>query len=432
MFKRFAMGVAAVALLSACGGGETNNSGDSAPSIEAKTSTPDATGAPLTVDAKRDALGRAGDFGVALQMQLIEAEPGTTILLPEGVFNLVDGLSLDVDGVTLQGAGADKTILDFSGQTGAGEGLLVTSDDVTMSGFTIRETKGDGIKSKGADRITYRDLTVEWLGEPDEANGAYGVYPVESTDVLVEGVTVRGASDAGIYVGQSDNIIVRGSLVEYNVAGIEIENSTNADVYDNTVTKNTGGLLVFDLPDLPKVGGHSTRLFNNNIFDNNTRNFAPPGNIVAGVPSGSGILIMANDKVEIFGNTLADNRTTHILLSAYQDAFSDDRYNPLPRNILVTGNSYDNGGYEPQGDLALLAAFMGGKLPDIVWDGVDRWAEMEAADVNMVVDEPSEVGFVSLGLGVSPIDPTKLSPNEDRPGGTALERLPKIVLSHDK
>ena len=97
-----------------------------------------------------------GDFATNLQTALIEAVSGSTVELPVGHFQLETGLSLDVNGITLIGAGSDKTILDFSGQTGAGEGLLVTSDDVTLAEFSIRDTKGDGIKSKGADRITYR------------------------------------------------------------------------------------------------------------------------------------------------------------------------------------------------------------------------------------------------------------------------------------
>ena len=143
------------------------------------------------------------NFAVNLQTALIEAGVGTTIILPAGTFKLEDGLSLDVAGVTLMGAGEGKTILDFAGQQGAGEGLLITSNDVVLKDFTIRDTAGDGIKSKGADGIIYRHVTVEWTGEPDADNGAYGVYPVESTNVLIDGVTVRGASDAGIYVGQS-------------------------------------------------------------------------------------------------------------------------------------------------------------------------------------------------------------------------------------
>ncbi len=410
MLKQVAISAAALALLSACGAADQDGAMD----------TGETQSAAAIIDA------------TALQAMLIDADEGSTIELPAGTIEMIDGLSLDVAGVTLKGAGEGETVLDFSGQTGAGEGLLITSDDVIVEGFTIRNTTGDGIKSKGADRIIYRDLTIEWTGGPDESNGAYGVYPVESTDILIERVTVRGASDAGIYVGQSDNIIVRDSLAEFNVAGIEIENSTRADVYNNTVTNNTGGILVFDLPDLPKVGGHSTRLFGNQIFDNNTRNFAPPGNIVAGVPSGTGIIVQANDKVEIFDNTLTDNRTAHVLLVAYSPEFSDERYNPLPRNVTVTQNVYENGGYEPQGELKMLAMLMGGKLPEIVSDGVNRWQDGEPVELGLVIDEPDTVGYVSLGLGAYPVNPANLSPSDDRPVGAIGERLPAVVLSHSE
>lgn len=371
-----------------------------------------------------------GTFVEALQTALITASEGDIIQLPVGTFDLTDGLSLDVDRVRLVGAGQTKTVLNFAGQSGAGEGLLVTSDDVTLSDFTIQDTAGDGIKSKGADRITYHNLTVEWTGAPDESNGAYGVYPVESTDVLVDGVTVRGASDAGIYVGQSNNIIVRNSVAEFNVAGIEIENSMNADVYGNRAENNAGGILVFDLPDLPQVGGHSTRIYGNTILNNNTRNFAPPGNIVATVPSGTGVIIMANENVHVFTNAFENNRTSHVLLTAYQDGFEDGRYNPLPRNISVKDNTYVGGGDDPQGILAPLAAALGGQLPPIVWDGVTHWGEGKAVDTNIVIGEAEDVAFLSLGLGAYPLEPTKLSPGTDRPAAVEIDRPAKVVLTH--
>src|SRR4051812_24324207 len=171
-----------------------------------------------------------------LQAALIEAQPGDTVQLAAGKYVLTDGLSLDVDKVTVRGAGPDKTILSFKGQLGAGEGLLVTSDDVVLRDFAVEDSKGDGIKSKGADRIVYHNVRVEWTGGPKETNGAYGIYPVESRDILIDGVVVKGASDAGIYVGQSENIIVRDSVASFNVAGIEIENSRHADVTGNIAT----------------------------------------------------------------------------------------------------------------------------------------------------------------------------------------------------
>ena len=129
------------------------------------------------------------------------------------------------------------------------------------------------------------------------------------TDVLIEDCKVSGASDAGIYVGQSQNIVVRRNTVEKNVAGIEIENSTRADVYENLATDNSGGILVFTMPDLPTKDGRLCRVYHNKVMANNHDNFAPKGNIVATVPPGTGVMIMANDEVEVFDNTIEKNQT---------------------------------------------------------------------------------------------------------------------------
>lgn len=306
-----------------------------------------------------------------LQEALILAQPGDTVELGAGRFALTDGLSLDTNGVTVKGAGMDATVLDFTGQLGAGEGLLVTGDKVTLRDFAMENPKGDGVKSKGADDIVYHRVRVTWTGGPKATNGAYGLYPVESANVLIDGCQVSGASDAGIYVGQSTNITVRNSLVEANVAGIEIENSRNALVTRNLATRNTGGILVFDLPALPVSGGGNVIVEHNIVVANDTPNFAPPGNIVAGVRRGTGILIMANDKVLVENNILSRNPTAPVMVIAYPMAFTDKTYNPLPRGVIVGENTYDDGGYDPQieGAPLLLQAF-GGQLPPVLWDGL--------------------------------------------------------------
>ena len=328
-----------------------------------------ASAAPLAAETHRVEPGEGG--AERLQETLILAAPGDVIELGAGRFVLTDGLSLDVDGVTLRGAGMDATILDFTTQQGAGEGLLVTSDNVTLRDFAVENPKGDGIKSKGADNIIYHAIRVEWTGGPKETNGAYGIYPVESTGVLVQGSKVMGASDAGIYVGQSRDITVRGNTVAFNVAGIEIENSRGALVTGNIATRNTGGLLVFDLPGLPVMNGGNVILRGNTVKDNDTPNFAPKGNIVASVRRGTGVLVMANDGVLIEGNTFDNNPTAHVMVVAYTQAFDDPRYNPHARNVIVGPNAFGRGGDDPQidGKEALLAAF-GGALPPVMWDGI--------------------------------------------------------------
>ncbi|MES2340454.1 MAG: parallel beta-helix domain-containing protein [Pseudomonadota bacterium] len=331
-----------------------------------------------TAQAKTLSVAAGPDAQERLQTALLDAKPGDVVSLGAGKFDFSDGLSLDVDNVTVAGAGEGKTILSFAGQKSAGEGLLITSDGVTVRDLTLQDTKGDGVKSKGADRISFVALTVEWTGGPKETNGAYGVYPVASTNVLIDKVTVRGASDAGIYVGQSKNIIVRNSRAEFNVAGIEIENSTDADVFDNVATHNTGGILVFDLPGLPVMGGHSTRIYRNQVVDNDTANFAPKGNIVANVPVGVGVMLMANRDVHVFENDISGNQTSAVLLVAFSRSFDDKSYNPLPRDIVVRDNKLGRNGWLPSlpGGKALAAA-TGGSVPPVMWDGVTSYPGVE-------------------------------------------------------
>lgn len=355
-----------------------------------------------------------------LQTALIEAQPGDIVAIGAGRFELTDGLSLDVAKVTVKGAGADQTILSFRNQMGAGEGLLVTSDDVVLRDFAVEDTRGDGIKSKGANRIVYKGIRVEWTGGPKATNGAYGVYPVESRDILIDGVVVRGASDAGIYVGQSENIVVRNSVAEYNVAGIEIENSNHADVHDNVARHNAGGILMFDLPNLPRVGGGQVRVFENVAADNDTPNFAPKANIVASVPTGTGVLVMANRQVELFDNAFENNGTANVMITSYRLAFTDKRYDPTPRGVALWGNAQGKAGWAPDFPGGKdLAAAVGGALPPVVWDGSGAKADIVVMD---------ETPVLSLGLGVgAPIETAKPAP-VDLKGSAPADKLPAISL----
>ena len=357
-----------------------------------------------------------------LQTALIEAEPGDTVQLGRGRFELTGGLSLDVDNVTIRGEGHDRSVLSFDGQRRGAEGLLITSDNVTLRGFGVENARGDAIKARDCDHITIREVRVEWTRGPNPDNGAYGLYPVNCDNVLIERSIARGASDAGIYVGQSRNIIVRENIAEFNVAGIEIENSFNADVFRNTATRNTGGILVFDLPGLPQKGGHNVRVFDNRIVQNDTPNFAPAGNIVAGVPTGTGVLIMANRNVHVFDNDIADNGTVNVLISAYRDSFEDRDYNPIARDIVIRDNRFGNTGFAPAGDLAALAQ-LGVALPDVLWDGATMFSvggTPRTENVRIVVRDNRSTrtgvsSFLSLGMPVAGSPLTEAAPDPTPP-----------------
>ena len=313
-----------------------------------------------------------------LRLALETAQPGDVIVIPEGRHTFTRGLTLNTDGVTIRGAGMDASVLDFSGQIAGAEGLLVNASDFTIEDVGFEDSPGDALKINEGSNIVIRRVRTEWTRGPHTENGAYGIYPVQTENTLVEGSVAIGASDAGIYVGQSRNVIVRDSRAEYNVAGIEIENTVGADVYNNVATNNTGGILVFNMPDLPQEG-HSTRVYNNQVTGNNTGNFAPPGGAVAGVPAGSGVIINSNDKVEIFENEISDNQTANVLISSFFSASYSARetaphFDPYPETIYIYDNAFSGGGEAPdREELEALRSAMfaeSGRLPDVVWDGI--------------------------------------------------------------
>ena len=380
--RRFAL----VAVLAACGGSEDPCEG--------------VTGACIALSS-----GASYD---EIQTALIEVPSGGTVAFGAGTFRLDTDLSLDVDDVTIKGAGMDATTLSFAKQTTGAQGMLVTADAFTIHDLAFEDAAGDALKVLGARGVTIQHVRVEWTNGPDARNGAYGLYPVQCQDVLIEDSLVIGASDAGVYVGQSDRIVVRNNRAEHNVAGIEIENSSHADVFGNTATKNTGGVLVFNLPDLAVKNGTGTRVFDNTIVDNNTENFAPSGNIVAKVPAGTGIALLAAHDVEIFGNTIADHDSVNIGIISYvptEIPVNDATYDQYPTTIYIHDNTLTGVSASPTGELGALLISALGEIkpngpyivPDIAWDGVVDPARVPGAAADKIcIRGNGDADFINL------------------------------------
>lgn len=348
--------LAAAVALTACGKGGTNE--------------------PAAADAR--------PFEAVLQAALIDAKPGDVIEVPEGTFSFDRSLVLAADRVVIRGKGMDKSILSFKGQVQGAEGLLVTADDFTIEDLAIEDAKGDALKVNEGKNIVIRRVRTEWTGGPKTENGAYGIYPVQTENVLLEGNVAIGASDAGIYVGQSKTVIVRNNRAERNVAGIEIENTFDADVYGNTAIGNTGGLLVFNMPNLKQPGAR-TRVYRNTIADNNHPNFGLAGTTVANIPAGSGIIVQSNDQVEIFDNDIAGNKTANVIIaSVFSSGISTEGmaedFDGYPEAVYVYANRMGGGGVDPGNPelAAVKAAAFGaeGALPDVLWDGIADPAKM--------------------------------------------------------
>ncbi len=325
-------------------------------------------------------LTRAQDMRRQLQAQFIETPDGEVIVIPEGRYQL--NMALWMDGkknIIIKGKGMDKTILSFKDQLAGAEGIKITnSSNITIQDMTVQDSKGDLIKAQLVDGLIIKNVKAEWTGKPSKDNGAYALYPVQCKNVLIDSCIAIGASDAGIYVGQSQHVIVRNCKAINNVAGIEIENTLNADVYNNEATENTGGILIFDLPNLiQKKGGH-VRVFNNHIHHNNYPNFAPKGNIVGKIPLGTGVMVLATNNVEIYNNRIINNRTAGTVIVSYYIAeipVKDESYYPYPDHIFIHDNSYARKKQRTtmKGRMGLmfrLKVRFGKNVPHIIYDGI--------------------------------------------------------------
>jgi len=315
--------------------------------------------------------------GESIQAVIDQAQPGDTILVEPGLY--AQSVFIDTPGLTVKGIvnGDERPWLD--GENSRSDGFNTTGDDFVLEGFGLKRYIGNAVLTTGAERVVYRDLIIQGT-DSGTVRTIYGIYPVECTDVLIEKSSLTGVADAAIYVGQSRGpIVVRDNVVFGNVTGIEIENSTHAEVYNNHAYDNTGGILVFLLPNNPSKVGYGTRVYDNLIENNNHVNFGAAGSTVGKVPSGTGIMIITADNTEVFHNTIQGNSTAGLILTSLYSLYPRDTVfdlGPLPENNFIHDNTWSNNGYEPQG----MAADLGIPGADIVWTG-EGW--------NNAFDEPT-------------------------------------------
>src|SRR5512139_1425870 len=85
-----------------------------------------------------------------IQTALLEVPSGGTVAFGAGTFELPIDLSLDVDAVTIQGAGMDRSTLSFAKQTTGAQGMLVTADDFRIHDIALEDAPGDALKVLGA------------------------------------------------------------------------------------------------------------------------------------------------------------------------------------------------------------------------------------------------------------------------------------------
>lgn len=322
------------------------------------------TGDPTTIRVQQ---------GESIQSAVDRARPGDTVEVPYDVYQ--ETVVLDTSDVTLLGVpDAQGTWPVLDGEGVLADGVIASGNNFEMGYFEVRNYRDNGVLVEGVTGVHLHDIMAV-------NTGTYGVYPVQSTDVLIERVEVTGVDDAGIYAGQCVDVVVRDNVAYGNVLGIELENTMGGEVYNNHTYDNSLGIFVVLLPNLTSKVSGQTKVYDNVAENNNHENFAPEGAIARLMPPGVGILLLGSDDNEVYNNVIRDNKSSGVALFSLTNtgAFDEVDVGSTPERNYLHGNEYENNGYDPDAFVAGLGIPTG----DILWDG---------SGAGNVFDEPQASG----------------------------------------
>lgn len=301
--------------------------------------------------------------GSSIQAAVDAAPAGAVIRVEAGTY--AEAIVVNTPGIKLVGARDRKgagVLIENPGGEKNGIAVGDGGDGFALVNVTVRGFEENGVFLENVDGFLLAGVT-------SEDDGEYGLFPVLSSNGVIERCRVSGHSDTGIYVGESHDVTVRNSVAFGNVNGIEIENSSGVKLLGNETYDNVVGILVVLLPGLEVKTSSDVLVSGNLVRANNHVNFAAPGDLASFVPSGSGILVVGVDRTKVEENTVTENQFTGIavastlLLGALAglppEAFADIEPNPdrvAIRDNRVTGN----GDTSP---IPFLPAV------DLLWDG---------------------------------------------------------------
>jgi hypothetical protein len=262
--------------------------------------------------------------GQSIQDAIDRAATGATVCVGPGTYH--ENLLIKKDGITLKGAGPEKTVLEPPAQArpfcpvlqippigGENFGLngicvadldpqgtvLRTVNDVRVTGFTVRDFSGVGILFGGTNGAR-ADHNVA------ANNSAYGITAFHSTHGLFEYNVSHGSGDAGFYVGNSPNADFK---VRYNAAfadlwGILVRDASTGSVTDNVLYDSCSGLVLLNTG--TTTGVHNWLVSSNIVTHNDKFCSAEEAELPFSL-TGVGILIGGGDHIELRANWVLTN-----------------------------------------------------------------------------------------------------------------------------
>jgi len=231
---------------------------------------------------------------LTIQQAVDAADPGDIIDVSAGVYyeHVLVGTSL-----TVRGQDKFNTIVDGNG---TGHVFQLTQDNVTISGFTIRNGDYCGIMA---------DMSGDHLiAENMFLNNPYGVY---------------------LFQTPSGSTVVNNTFHNNNMFGIKVYSSSNNNISNNNLTHSTHGVRLDETSEYNSIANNRISETAHGIYVGYSSNNNIDRNNVSGTING--IYCLYSNSINIRNNTLSDF------------AYSIQLYETS--NSIVSGNTMVQNGY---------------------------------------------------------------------------------------
>lgn len=189
-----------------------------------------------------------GVFG-HIQAAIKASTPGFTIVVHPCTYN--ESITVEKDDLLITGVGKPK----INGRGKNNPGIAIRSSNVSVRGFEIRDFARRGAKAVDGSQVTIKNNIFTKTD---------GLYVQNSSSTLILNNTMRkgaysnngphGSSGDSIRVSQSSDTVIGSNIlknpgccysggrqINVDVIGIYVDSTTNATIWDNTVTISTIG-----------------------------------------------------------------------------------------------------------------------------------------------------------------------------------------------
>ncbi|HEX9713454.1 MAG TPA: right-handed parallel beta-helix repeat-containing protein [Actinomycetota bacterium] len=207
---------------------------------------------------------------------------------------------IDVPGLVLRGMGASPSDTMIEGGSVRGVGLTVEAPGVLIERLTVRRTTFAGIFVNGAERVTVSDVVLE-------SNDQYGIRMVGVRGGVIRRVHATRSARAGVSIASClvCDVVVEDALLELNMAGVAITDASNVVVRRSLIRRNGTGIAIRSLitgDQAPQRGAH---IHGNTIEDNTYFPVTPPAlSAELEVTTGTGIWLSGAQHVLIASNAV--------------------------------------------------------------------------------------------------------------------------------